>query len=427
MRAFSGRVARMIAAVGLVAACGTSGTAGQGGVTILVSWSGNNLDVFRNDVIDPFEKSMNINVTVESTRGLAQELDVDRQQGSLPDLAALPSIGAVEGYARQGKLKPLERLVDPSAYGSPWSQLMKAGSSDHVYAVPVKVDVKSLIWYNPAVLRGGVPATWQGVIALDKTIEAHGGTPWCLALSSASTSGWPGTDWIADILLSEYGPMTYQQWVDGHLPWTSGPVAHAWQLWGQIVGDGKAIYGGSRGALLTSVGDVTIAKRASSSGCDLAHGTLVDEGFPSGWKFGTDYDFAPFPAVGAGTSNAIQVSADFVGMFNSTPQAESLIRYLGSATAQNRWVSIKDADGFSANRNVPVKEYPDPVTRDIASLLTGGHTLCFGASDAMSPDLSAAFYQAVLDYLQDPKALPMILGEMAKVPLKAGPPVCGTP
>ena len=38
-----------------------------------------------------------------------------------------------------------------------------------------------------------------------------------------------------------------------------------------------------------------------------------------------------------------------------------------------------------------------------------GHPLCFSAADMMQPDLSAAFYRAVLRYVEDPGALPQIL------------------
>ena len=305
------------------------------------------------------------------------------------------------------------------------------------------------------------PATWPQLVTLSESIENHGGSPWCLALSSTPTSGWPGTDWIADILLSTYGPETYQKWVSGELPWTSGPVQQAWLMWGQLVGTRNAVYGGRDAALVQDVGDI----HPSPPSCYLAHGTLVDQGFPAGknaqpeLKFGTSYDFFPFPASGtaasgtaasgtaasgtaasgtaasgtaaSGTaaSGAIQVSADFIGLFNDTPPARELIRYLTGTAAQREWVSYPNADGFSADNQVPVSAYPGPATQRIATLLTSGQReLCFGASDAMSPDLSAAFDHAILEYLADPAALTStVLPELSKVPpdSRSAPPVCG--
>ncbi len=450
MRGTAGaRVARAIAAVGLAAAaCGCGGPAGSNNVTIMVAWSGSELAAFES-VIRTFEDQSGISVDVEPTRALTQELDADLAEGDPPEVAALPSIGAIGTYAGQGELKPLDGLVDTADYGPPWSGLMRTGQGDHVYAVPVKADVKSLIWYDPTVFRRSgyaVPATWPQLLTLSKSIENHGGSPWCLALSSTPTSGWPGTDWIADILLGTYGPGTYQKWVSGELPWTSAPVQQAWQMWGQLVGSGDAVYGG-RGAALRQ--QVESGINPSLTSCYLAHGTLVDQGFsvktgPPAPKFGTSYDFFPFPASGtaasgtaasgtaasrAPASGAIQVSADFIGMFNDTPPARALIRYLTSTAAQRKWVSYPGADGFSADNQVPVSAYPGPATQRIATLLTSGQPeLCFGAADAMSPDLNAAFDHAILKYLTEPAALnSTVLPELSKVPAdsRSAPSVCG--
>jgi alpha-glucoside transport system substrate-binding protein len=430
-KTLSARAARAMMALGLAAAaCGCGGPGGGGDVTVLVAWGGLELAAFHT-VVETFEDdNPGIQVHVLTTRGLTQQLGADLVEGAPPDVAALPSIGAIGQYAGQGALKPLDGLVDTAAYGQPWSGLMQPGHGGHVYAAPVKADVKSLIWYDPAVLHhpgySVPPSTLTQLGTLSRSIEQRGGSPWCLALSSPPTSGWPGTDWIADILLSTFGPGTYQQWVNGTLPWTSGPVLRAWQTWGQLIGGPGGVYRGAE-ALTQNIGSF----HPSSDGCYLAHGTLVDQGFPAPngrarpGGFGRSYNFFPFPSSGA-----LQVSADFIGLFNDTPSARMLVRFLTSTTAQREWVSQAGADGFSADSQVPVLAYPDPATRRIATLLTSGQELCFGASDAMPPDLSAAFDHAILAYLANPAALTStILPELSRVPhgSSSAPAVCGMP
>jgi alpha-glucoside transport system substrate-binding protein len=428
-----GRMARTLISLGLVAmACGCSGPAGGGNVSILVAWSGTELKAFQK-VIRTFQANTGINVDIEPTRALDQELGGDLQENDPPNVAVLPSIGAIRQYAIDGALKPLDGLVDPADYGPPWSGLMRP-ISNRLYTVPVKADVKSLIWYDPAMFArpGRLPTTWPQLLAFDKSVEGAGGSPWCVAVSSTSTSGWPGADWVADILLSKYGPQTYQRWVSGGLPWTSGPVENSWLMWGQLIGGPHAVYHGLGGALATGVGAVY----PSPGRCYLQHGTLVDEGFPTGKRgeptlHGTSFSFFPFPPLGAPTTGAIQVSADFIGLFHDTPQARELISYLTSTAAQKEWVGYAAADGFSPDNQVPVSAYPNSATKKIAAMLTSGkRELCFGAADAMSPDLSAAFYQAILEYLADPSALrATILPDLAKVPPDSGgaPTVCGMP
>jgi alpha-glucoside transport system substrate-binding protein len=440
-------MARIITAAVLAAAvCGCSSPAGDGGsVSIMVAFPGPEYSAFQ-AVIKTFTQQYGVTVDIESTRALSQELGADLQEGDPPDVAALPSIGTVSQYAHDHYLKPLGNLVNLKDYGQPWSGLMRSGSRGNtVYAAPVKVDVKSLIWYDPTVFsdhRYPVPEqktdTWPDLLRLAKSIEAAGGSPFCLGMSSPPTSGWPGADWIADILLSQYGPAVYQNWVNGKLPWTSGDVKQSWLDWGKLIGAGKAVYGGYGYALKTSVDqDFPNAK-----GCYLEHGTLFDETFP--WKytkqgtpekpelkFGTDYDFFQFPPNNA-QQGPIEVSGDFIGMFKDTPQARKLIAYLLSEPAQQKWASSPGSDGFSANRQVPLSAYKDddPAMRKIAPMLRKGE-LCFGAADAMPPDLEAAFDQAVLEYLADPVALTSRilpeLSEAAEANPGPGPQVCGSP
>jgi alpha-glucoside transport system substrate-binding protein len=425
------RPAYLVLALLLAAStCACGATASGSNVTVLVAFSGTEAKAF-GAVIKAFEKQYpGDSVTVRSSRGLTQQLDADLQDGSLPDIAALPSIGKIAQLAHMRTLKPLDGLVTAADYGPPWSGLMRPGSGRHIYAVPVKADVKSLIWYQPSVfsrLHYRVPATWQQLVTLSDTIQKAGGTPWCLAVSSTPTSGWPGTDWISDILLSKFGPQTYQEWVSGSLPWTSGPVKQSWEMWNQLIGQSADVYSGPSGALVRDVGTVY----PTPARCYLQHGTLVDEGFPAGkhsLSYGSGYGFFPFPQAGA-SDGAIQVSADFVGMFHDTPAARDLIRFLAGTAAQRLWVR-KGADGFSADSQVPASAYPTPVTRQIARLLHSAPELCFGAADAMPPDLDAAFDRSVQVYLADPASLTStVLPALAKFgsTSRTWPSVCGKP
>jgi alpha-glucoside transport system substrate-binding protein len=398
-------VAMLTAALMLTATlCGCAGTSSGSDVTILVTWApGTPQRAAFDQVINTFKSEYKLNVKVESTRALDQELDADLSQGNAPDVAALPSIGEITQWEKY--LKPLNGLVKSQDFGAPWSGLMRPFGGSRIYDVPVRADVKSLVWYNPAKLAAAgrpVPSTWARLVGFGAQGQAAGTAPWCLTVQSPPSSGWPGADWIADILLHMYGPATYREWVSGTLSWTSTPVTRAWQTWNQLIADGANLLDTASGALSGGVGTVNPA----TSGCYLAHGTLVDQGMPAK-GFGTSYAFFPFPDAPGETTNAIEVSADFLGLFNDTPAARELVTYLASPAAQRALVGYKKgADGFSASNKVPVTAYKTTATRQIAALLlTGGRELCFGAADAMAPDLSAAFYDAVLEDLADPGAL----------------------
>ena len=227
----SRRGPRLLAAIGVTAvvaaaaACAGPG-AGGGHLTMLVAWSGDQLKSFSEAVVVPFERQTGIAVDLESTRALTQQVDADLRQGDPPDVAALPSIGAISQYARAQLLYPLDGVAGAGGFRPPWSSLARSGA--RVYAVPVKVDVKSLLWYDPAAFRAAgyaVPATWPQLLALSSARQRAGRQPWCLAVASGAASGWPGADWLSDIMLSGYPASAYQDWAAGKLPWSGSAWA----------------------------------------------------------------------------------------------------------------------------------------------------------------------------------------------------------
>lgn len=427
--------------IGLVLAAGNVGcsSAGAGSLHILVPWSGPEKQAFESVVASFKYKKHHINVITQSTRALTQELNADIRQNNAPDLAVLPSAGAVYQYASQGEAY-LDGIVDPAQYDQPWNQLMTTGDKHkHVLALPVKVNLKSLIWYSPRRfpdLAELPKLTLTQLTALGRTIEAGSIPPWCLGVASGATSGWPGTDWIEDILLSQDDTAAYNKWINGKPAWSKGPVEQAWRTWGQIIGDGTAIAGGHNTPLLTSVGNAAKPMTATKPGCYLDHGTFIDQNFAANLKPGTDYAYVPFPSASA-AGHAYEVSADFIGMFHKTPQSTALIRYLSSKPAQRQWAKAPGGHAFSANAALTLGDYPgDKLTQGIARTLVhgSGFTLCFDASDAMPPDLGDAFDHAVLQYLHDPADLPSILkgldrAQTAEPSSTARAPgdVCGTP
>jgi alpha-glucoside transport system substrate-binding protein len=408
-------LARCLLALGLLLAAGCGGGARTEQVTIMVPWSGQEFQAFH-AVLKDFEHRTHIQVNVQVTRALTQQLDAAVAAGAPPDLAILPSVGAIEKYAHDG----LQKLdVDTDAYLQPFRGLTKGLTKerDAVYAVPVKADVKSLTWFDRDNLARP-PASRDALRDFSRT-HPHA---WCLGLESGPPSGWPGADWIADLLLAEGDGSTYEQWLAGRLAWSSQPVEDAWKTWRDLLGDDTARDARTRS--FTTVGrDLTSARPR----CLLAHGALSAMGFRSG----TAYDYIrPFLP-------RLEVSADFVGMFSrNNPAAEDLITYLSGHRAQQLWVNEPGGHAFSA-RSEAIR-YHDPVQRRIAALLQprSGYTLCFGAADAMDPDVSAAFYRAVLDYAGGTAELPKLLADLDTVQRHLGtsrrPPVppdrlCTTP
>src|SRR5207249_1693300 len=257
---------------------------------------------------------------------------------------------------------------------------------------------------------------WTELIALSEKIAGSGTAPWCIGFGSAATSGWPGTDWLEDIVLRQAGPDKYDQWWAGSLAWSSPDIKAAWQSWGQIVGNEKMVFGGRQAMLATAFGDAGNPLFSSPPRCYMHHqGSFITDFFvkanPS-LKPIEDFDFFPFPDIDPRYSGTVEVAGDLFGMFRDTPQARALIQYLTTPEAQAIWV--KRGGALSPNKRVTQDVYPDQISRQQAQTLTGAKTVRFDASDLMPEAMNNAFLKGILDFVQNPGNLDSVLSSLDK-------------
>ncbi|MGW0662019.1 ABC transporter substrate-binding protein [Streptodolium elevatio] len=440
------RLRRRTALLVAFAACATGVVACAGDddrptVTVLGTWTGAEATAFER-VVAPFEQRTGIDVVYEGTRDVDAVLAARVDDGTPPDLAALSSPGNLIRFAQAGRLVALDDLPGLAAsdrdYAADWVTLGRVGGKR--VAVVVKAALKSLIWYDPRTLSERSlrpPATWSEMTSVAQALARDGIRPWCVGLASSSASGWPGTDWIEDIVLSRYGPAVYDRWVEGELEWTSEQIRGAWRTWGDLLavgadgGTGTGTGTGSGGpmrALLTPYDRAGADLVAAEPGCGLEHQASFAAGWyaaaPGGPVPGVDYDFVPFPAFsppgasGAGPgAPAREVAGDVMAMFDDTPAARELIAYLAGTEAQTLWVR---EGALSANRGVPPTAYPSqPVAQRLGKALADAEAIRFDASDRMPGPMRGAFHRAVLAYVANPADLDAILQDLEQARLAA--------
>lgn len=392
-----------------------------GTVSVLATWGGSEQDAFM-AMVKPFEDATGVKMEYTGTRDLNAVLTTQVQGGNPPDLAGLPGPGQMAQFAQQGALVDLSNVLDMSTYNSQyaktWSDLGTANGQ--LVAIFIKSSVKGLIWYDPKVWQANnyqIPATWDDMMSLSSQIADTGSTPWCVALESGAASGWPGTDWLEDIVLRQSGESTYNDWWQGKIAWTSPEIKQAWQTWGQIVADPKMVYGGANAMLTTNFGNVGDGLFTDPPNCYMVHQASFITSFfqdnTPGVQPVTDFDFFGFPPFTAGAPASTEMAGDLFGMFNDTPQAEALIRYLVTPEAQDIWVKIGGA--ISPNKDVPLDTYPDELSKKAAQRLTSAEIAVFDASDLMPEAMNSAFWQAILNYVQNPQNLDSILQNLDSV------------
>jgi alpha-glucoside transport system substrate-binding protein len=398
----------------IVAACqpastpSASGSPGQigGTVSVLATWGGSEQDSFL-AMVKPFEDQTGVKVQYEGTRDNAV-LTTRVQGGNPPQLA------------KQGKLVDLGNVLDMTAMRAQYSDsFIKLAQVDgKQVGIFIKAALKGPVWYNPKQFSAKgytVPKTWDDLVSLSKKIADSGTTPWCIGLESGAASGWPGTDWLEDIVIRQSGPDVYDSWWQGKTKWSSPEIKKAWQTWGTIVADPKMVLGGKSAMVATAFGDSGNPMFQNPPKCYLHHqASFITDFFTKAnpaLKVGEDFNFFMTPDIDTKYSGAVTGAGDLFGMFKDTPQSRALMKYLTTPAAQAIWV--KRGGALSANKQVT--DYPDKISADSAKALTSAGVFRFDASDLMPEAMNAAFWKAVLDYVNDPSKLDSLLANLDKV------------
>ncbi|MBO8140575.1 MAG: carbohydrate ABC transporter substrate-binding protein [Firmicutes bacterium] len=370
------------------------------------TWGGQELEAFLK-VLEPFEAATGIDVEFTGTRDLVAVLTTRVQAGNPPDIALLPNPGFVKEMAEDGHLVVLDDVLDMEQLRQDYAQTwLDLGSVDgKLYAIFLSADLKSLVWYNPkefAAKGYTVPATWEEMLELTRRIAGEGGKPWAIGLESGAASGWPGTDWIEDIMLRTAGPEVYDQWVNHEIPWTHPAVRRAFELFGEIARNDDYVYGGTTYELATNFGDAVRELFTSPPNAFMhRQATFIQSFILQHYPDlvpGEDFAFFALPPIDPQFGTPAMGAGDMVGMMRDTPEARALMRYLASAGAQQIWVS--ELGKLSANQRVNPNAYPDAITRAAAEVLINADVFRFDASDLMPAAVgSGAFWEGILMYV----------------------------
>src|SRR5450756_1625034 len=415
-------------AVFTAVACGTSSTQNAGSVKVMATWTGAEQASFM-AVMAPFTQQTGLTVSYEASRDQDALLTTRVAAGNPPDLAAAPSPTLLTNFAKTGKVVALNNIIDMSAlqsqYSPGWVTLGEPLNDGKVYQVYSWVSLKGLIWYDPKNFQAkgyNIPNSWDSLLNLQQTIKSSGTTPWCIALESGAASGWPGSDWVKEIVLSQSGPTVYDNWWQGKQKWTSPEIKLAWQTWGTILGANDSnVYGGAKNMSATNFGDAGTPMFQNPPKCYMHNQASVSythlRAANASLTAGTDYNFFSLPDITAQYAGAHVVSGDAWSMFNDTPQAQKMLQYLMTADAQAIWV--KRGGKISPNNQVPLADYPDALSKSTAQILVATKIAKYDAGDQMPSDMRNAYWSAVLSFAQNQGNLNSILANLDAVQAKA--------
>ena len=378
-------------------------------VTIFGPWLGPD-QVVVESVLAYFAEATGADVKYTGSDSFEQQIMIDAEAGSAPNIAIFPQPGLAADMARRGFLTPLgdetaNWVRDNYAAGQSWVDLASfPGESGDIstYGFFFKVDVKSLVWYVPENFEDAgyeVPTTMEGLKELTDKIVAEGETPWCIGLGSGGATGWPATDWVEDMMLRTQSPDVYDQWVSNEIPFDDERVVGAIEEFGYFARNDDYVAGGAGVVASTDFRDSPKGMFSSPPQCYMhRQASFIPAFFPEDTVVGEDADFFYFPSYAEKDLGAPVLGAGT--MFTVTKESKgamALIEFLKSPIAHEVWMA---QEGFLTPYSGVNKDlYATSALRGMGDILLNATTFRFDASDLMPGGVGAgSFWTGMVDY-----------------------------
>ncbi len=332
----------------------------------------------------------------QSGASYATELQTRVQGGNPPDVATLSTPSSIAQYVAGGSLTPLTFVANSTfkaQYSPFWRNLGTVNGK--LYAIFMKSDVKSLVWYSPKKFKAGkytIPKTWTQLVALSNKMIKDGKQPWAWG---AGVDNWTLTDFFENVFLQSAGPATYNKLIAHKISWTSAPVVNAFKIMNQIVGNAKMIAGGRSRALSQKAAQGAVQMIQDPKAEFFQEATFVDaliKGALPSAKLGTDYSAFPFPLIKAWKTTPTEVGPNGIVIMKDTPGSRALVKCLVDPHALAQWAKL--GGYISPNNATPTSAYPSSLMRAAAQMQikAGKAGLLVGdASDLEAPALGGTY------------------------------------
>ncbi|SNU01050.1 alpha-glucoside transport system substrate-binding protein [Ruaniaceae bacterium KH17] len=392
-------------------------------VTVLGAFGGGEADLFNASLAD-FEAETGIDVQYTSDQDFTNLIRLRTSSGQAPDIAIFPQPGGLLELAKQGYIQPIDTYLDFDEINRTLVPgfLESARLNGRVYGAPMRMAVKSVVWYPKIAFEEGgynaEPANLDELSDLAAAMRADGQTPWCMGWESDNATGWVGTDWIEEYMLRLWGPEVYDQWVSNDIPFNDERVIAAFDALGEMLDIEGNVLGGRSGVLATAFSDAMLPAWQDPPGCMLERqGNFVTGFFPSNIlsdldnqvglfvfpRGGADAEYQGQPMLGGGDLAAL--------MNGNDPDSITVMNFLTSDQFGGPWAA--GGGWLSPHRTFDASNYADDITRATAGMVSAADVFRFDGSDLMPNAVGGGtFWSGMVSWLSGEKTAEQVTAEI---------------
>jgi alpha-glucoside transport system substrate-binding protein len=308
-------------------------------------------------------------------------------------------------------LKSVELAAIKKTLVPGWANLATKGGK--TYGLPVSANVKSLVWYNPANFKAAgltVPKTDADMTKLTNTIKSKKlGYPWCIGIESGGATGWAATDWMEEYVLRYGGEAQYTAWWKGKLPWSSPTVQSAAKKLADVALTPGNVNGGGKAIAATNFGTTAALFAKDKNKCFMMRqGSFITDFFPDAIK--AQYKANNFTNVGvfklpapAGTTDAVLGGGDLAAAFDDKAATQKVLNFILSDKLGQGAMLSKYPSYLSAHKTFPSAGYANPITKNIAGILSSAKLFGFDGSDLAPAIVNATEWKELTNWISGKK------------------------
>jgi len=409
----------------------------------MVDVSGTEFTIFgaptgvESDAIDGFLGVYNAengtNISFAGSDDFESQLRIRVEGGDPPEMVFTPQPGTICEMADEGHLASLEDMgfdiAEMEANHSAYLVGLGECADGKHYGVPWFTNYKSIIFYHKPTFEAQgylIPETWEELISLSTQAVNDGFTPWCQGFGSGPDTGWPGTDWIEDIVLRQAGVDVYEQWYKHEIPFNDPRIVTAFDTFGELLfGEGFTL-GGAENIDGVDFRDMPgpIFNDDPGPGCLMfKQGSFISNFFETQPQYedgeSAEIDVFAFPDID-GNSGALG-GADTILVFNDSPENIQIVKdwitpdwlcTLASSTGGG--VAPYGGHGVAGVERLPGHKDTDPQCMDsenakvFAAAVTSAldaNGLAFDGGDLMPSAVGqGTFWTGMVDFAQGKSA-----------------------
>ena len=358
------------------------------------------------DELKVIEDSTDLKIKYEIFSDIETHL-IENQNTSI-DIALIPNPQGVVNLGERLIIKPIGQIISSEQMNNYYSkhlqQITTSKNSDKNYGAFFRLFPNSMIWYSVEKFNNiGSPQFNSYGEILNFTLEysKFNENLWCLDIESGASTGWIATNWLEDLIISEYGLETYDNWSNQNILSSDSKILSSINSIGKLVFIENAVYGTNKRVIRKEFRNNYKNLLSEDVDCVFSWGGHYAEFYmPENMTFGQDYDFFKFPSTKSESS--IVGIGDILTVLNYSNETEVVFNALINEEFGKQWMNQLDATYVPANKSNK-NPIMNPLTKKEADLVMVSlieNSFRYDASELMERKIGAdALWKALKNYI----------------------------